>query len=327
MKSLIPFCYYPTNIILVDDDYSFLSAMKINLMDYYPCQTFDNAEDALARLEAYMAHPFLKHCIDNEVDVDERDVQASIRQIHHEIYRPDRFDNISIAIVDYQMPAVNGIECCEQIRALHPEIRIIMLTGEADDELAIQAFNDGIIDQFLRKDHSELFSSMYSAIQKQQYLYFQALSIRVKSGLMSGTTMLSSCLEDKYFAEFFCDFLIKQQVREYYLLQSEANFLLIMETGDICWFMVRNETEFAVLEEIVCDANCSEQNSIISAIKSRKQLPFFYSEDEYALKIEQWLPYMQDLTSIECGGQQFYYAFIENLPNEPINKGDIALLT
>ena len=67
--------------------------------------------------------------------------------IRNVVHDPDRFAEVSVAIVDYDMPGENGMEICRRLRN-HP-VRTVMLTGKADEKLATSAFNQGLIDRFV----------------------------------------------------------------------------------------------------------------------------------------------------------------------------------
>ncbi len=57
----------------------------------------------------------------------------------------------AVVISDMQMPQMNGLELLKRIRELHAETVRIMLTGNADQQTAINAVNEGRIFRFLNK--------------------------------------------------------------------------------------------------------------------------------------------------------------------------------
>lgn len=58
---------------------------------------------------------------------------------------------IAVAIVDYRMPEMNGLEFIEQARVLSPATAWIMLSGYADTQLTIETINRGHVFRFLTK--------------------------------------------------------------------------------------------------------------------------------------------------------------------------------
>ena len=101
---------------------------------------------------------------------DEEGVRRSItRALKHEPYTIYTAENgkagirlveqylsaITIAISDYKMPGIDGLETLSRIVAINPEIVRILLTGYATVEAAIRATNEGV-DGFLTKPFDNL---------------------------------------------------------------------------------------------------------------------------------------------------------------------------
>jgi two-component system cell cycle sensor histidine kinase/response regulator CckA len=60
---------------------------------------------------------------------------------------------IDVALVDYVMPGMNGSEVAEGLRKLNPEIRVVMMSGYACDQITGSELNLKEI-SFLRKPFS-----------------------------------------------------------------------------------------------------------------------------------------------------------------------------
>ncbi|GAB6164502.1 response regulator [Thermostilla marina] len=70
----------------------------------------------------------------------------------------------AVVVSDMQMPGMNGIEFLRQVKEIAPETVRMMLTGNADQETAIQAVNEGAIFRFMTKPcPPETFSKMLDA--------------------------------------------------------------------------------------------------------------------------------------------------------------------
>ncbi|MBI5633344.1 MAG: response regulator [Nitrospirae bacterium] len=61
-----------------------------------------------------------------------------------------REEPITLVLTDIKMPNISGLELLQEIRRLHAEIPVILMTGNTDIELAIEAVNKGAL-SFLTK--------------------------------------------------------------------------------------------------------------------------------------------------------------------------------
>jgi adenylate cyclase len=58
---------------------------------------------------------------------------------------------IDVVVSDFMMPGMTGIELFARMRAEHPDITRVMLTGASDSEVALRALEQGAIFRFLNK--------------------------------------------------------------------------------------------------------------------------------------------------------------------------------
>lgn len=110
-------------ILLVDDDPNVLGALRRELQDDYAIEAFDDPHEALQRCREF------------------------------------RFD---LAIVDYRMPVMNGVEFLRQFVKLQPDAVPMMLSGEADFGAMIGTINEAHIYRFVGKpwDSAELAATL-----------------------------------------------------------------------------------------------------------------------------------------------------------------------
>jgi len=73
-----------------------------------------------------------------------------------------------VVIMDVKMPGMDGIETLREIRGRHPLIQVILLTGHASLEAAIEGMESGAFDYLMKPmDIDELLHKVQDAYQKK----------------------------------------------------------------------------------------------------------------------------------------------------------------
>jgi CheY-like chemotaxis protein len=70
---------------------------------------------------------------------------------------------ILIIVVDYQMPKLNGAELIRSIKAKYPNIKCVMLSGQANDLIVQELSEEKHLEQFISKPWDE--ATLYKVIQ------------------------------------------------------------------------------------------------------------------------------------------------------------------
>ena len=81
-------------------------------------------------------------------------------------------NRIDIAVSDYLMPKLNGIQLLGKIKQIQPEATRVLLTGHADKQSAIVAINDVGLFQYLEKpwDNAQLLLVVQNGVERAQLL-------------------------------------------------------------------------------------------------------------------------------------------------------------
>jgi DNA-binding NarL/FixJ family response regulator len=75
-----------------------------------------------------------------------------------------------LVVVDIGMPLLNGLDAAEQLRALHPEIRVIFLTQNREPLFAVEAFRTKASGYLLKNSAaSELTAAIRAAMKGEWY--------------------------------------------------------------------------------------------------------------------------------------------------------------
>jgi DNA-binding NtrC family response regulator len=90
-------------------------------------------------------------------------------------------DRIEVVILDVKMPGMDGIEVLTEIRKRHPLLEIIMLTGHATVESAIEGMKQGAFDYLMKPcDIDHLISKVAEAAAKKRQHENKIVEARMK---------------------------------------------------------------------------------------------------------------------------------------------------
>lgn len=236
---------HPTTTYIVDDELPFMQGMELLLPDRRCYQFFTNPEQALESIkEVFHSRPKTPPWLQlgGECEAGHYQLDINIDKISKQLMNPRRFDQVSALVVDYNMPQMTGLDLCAQIKSRGT--KKILLTGEADESIAADAFNKGLIDCYLKKDDPALSTKLLSTLAAAEVDYFAKQSGALKGAL--GIEPKGSALNDSAFLQYFAQVCDIQQISEYYLIEPSGSMLLVSKDGDTKHLFVRNQEEVEV---------------------------------------------------------------------------------
>ncbi len=147
-------------ILLVDDEPRLLAGLRRRLSDRFHVLSAESAAEAICMLESG--------------------------------------EPIGAIVADMRMPERDGIDLLVEVERRWPNIRRLMLTGNADQETAIAAVNQGRVFRFFRKpcDADELAAALNEALEEYRFVMRSAkerhaLEARAASGERARRSFLS----------------------------------------------------------------------------------------------------------------------------------------
>jgi CheY-like chemotaxis protein len=231
-------CYHPTSILIVDDEKTYVDTLHLKFKRNLPCKTYTNPKDALNfLLNDYhfdaLENRWIKRSKENYQHLD-----IDLPAIRQEAYNPNRFEQISILVVDQVMPGLKGLDLCRQLGQTN--IQKILLTGKVTDADAIDAFNDKLINKYIAKHSPDLMEKLTLAIEELMLAYFINLS---------RTTLLTLSKNPEYaflnnedFIKFFHDFIKENHIVEYYLCDAHS-FMFLDKDANPSWLSIKTEID------------------------------------------------------------------------------------
>lgn len=221
--------YHPTTLCFVDDNEPFLDSLELELPGEWACRTFTEPEEALEYLnQPIPLEPLMDRCFSLQRDASQAVIHLDLSLIEQEISHVDRFRRNSVLVVDYSMPSINGLQFCEALQDKH--IRRAMLTGVADEKLAVEAFNAGLIHRFIPKQKDDPIQVTHDFVEELVQEYFNQYTVRLKAALAIDPPAF---LTDPVVANWVHALMAENNLVEYYLVDDPHGFLMLKSNGQI----------------------------------------------------------------------------------------------
>ncbi|MBX3658392.1 MAG: response regulator [Ramlibacter sp.] len=154
----------PGAIVFLDDDPDYLEMLALVLPRHWHLRLFLRPYDCINYLQ--QEPPFWEADAWNQQQlVDQwREGRPLIPQIlgYWSKYT-ERYALTRICVVDYSMPAMDGLQALGEL-VEWPGSRVL-LTGQADEQVAVNAFNRGLIDQFIAKQTPDISHRLIDAVE------------------------------------------------------------------------------------------------------------------------------------------------------------------
>lgn len=297
MDYSFPVChlfYYPTQVILVDDDPDFLDAVSLILPRDLSYRLFQSARQALTHINGAQQHAELIRRVYSSYKTGPFDsdtlTHIEINELYKEIYNAERFSTPSVVVVDYSMPSMNGLEFCASLT--NPFIKRILLTGQADTDLAVHAFNEGLIDQFISKKDHDLEQKLQRSIAALQQQYFSKSFKLITDPVIANSQ--SRFLNNPDFVAYFNSIRSHHKFIEYYLIDEPySGFALLDQKGNLSILLILSEDRLA--EHIKQCSASGAPLQLVEALRNGALIPLFnVSDDVEYLKVilnKDWIKY------------------------------------
>jgi CheY-like chemotaxis protein len=308
-KTLTPFAY-PTTVAFVDDSAAFLSNLSLQLDPQLAFRMFNSPSHALRFLNGRMApeqasEPIFSPYLDRTEENDAHQVIAMrVDAIRSLVHQPARFESVSVVVVDYDMPELNGMEFCRRIA--DSSVKKIVLTGKADERVAVRSFNEGLIDRFIRKHEVDAVDTLNHAIRDMQDAYFDRAGASVRDALsVSEYAFLKDCA----LAEHVSGIFETLGIVEHYLSYQPHGILMVDGAGTAYLLVIHTDETLRGVREIAVEQGAP--TGFLTELDAHRSLPYFWrTEGYYPAQCVEWQPYMHP-ASVFHGERRYTYTVVK----------------
>ena len=306
----IPTCYFPSTALFLDDSHDFLLNFVLQLDEGVAYRTFDSPRKALdyihnkrCELELISQHCLSEYTAAQNFPLTNRTINSDLAAIYAEVYNPHRFSEISVVVVDYAMPGMDGLEFCRRMD--NSNIKKILLTGQADEKLAIAAFNEGLIHRYIKKSDINAAEQITRSIYELQLQYFQSMSDMVVR-MLSVTS--PSCLHDNKFVHFFRQLREERRIIEYYLVDNSGSFFMLDDDANVSFLVVKNAADIRSHYDWAQANGASED--VLKQLATGEKIPGLWQANASTPQWNDWSNFLVPATRL-ISDETYYYAYLQ----------------
>lgn len=248
----LPLYHRPSAFLFLDDEIPYLEMLAFVLPERWAIQLHSRVGDYLS---------YVLECAGRWEEDAQRHAHMlgqwhrghSLPALILEYWRsnPGRYRLPNIAVVDYAMPASNGLDVFTN-SPNWPTWRIL-LTGRADEHTAVKAFNDGLIHRFVTKQAPDLAVTMTELLQQlhdaplphHEAIWESALTVQQKTALGHAKSQAT-----------LSEWLKSRACIEYLVLPHPFGVLALDAQGFAHWLQLELRQDLAVAAELARSAGC-----------------------------------------------------------------------
>lgn len=261
---MFPYLKISTRTLLVDDDETFVDALS-NVIParLHPqfCLHPSEVDRALVNeAELLMREQGLLMALDPS-----REGPCLARALDF-LRSPERREIFTVLVSDHAMPAEMGAMLCGRHR--YAGLRRILLTGAADVDVAVEAFNSGSIDHFLPKQTPRLIDKLVAVIGDHH-----CVSAAERGACLGQfqTAQGRSLLARKEVADGLSKLLEDLSVVEYVTLGSPLGVMGLKSDGEAIWIQLEELESLPLLQSMAGEMGWDQPE--VGRIVSDRLLP------------------------------------------------------
>jgi CheY-like chemotaxis protein len=304
----LPTFYYPSTVAWLDDDENIISATK-DLFEKNKLITFTNPLECINYFSKYESPlkktTFLKGLIGDDYyeTVNHSPVDLNVPDLHQIHNFLERDKEITVIIVDYNMPEMNGIELCKQLKS--QPVKKILLTGQATVQEAVTAFNENLIDRFIRKDSATLVRDIFNYVEELKNEYFREKT----NGLLEHLETENKLpLSDPEYIKLFRKICTDNEIREFSLIDKKGSMMLIDRNDKRINLVIHTDQTLEAFTNLYDDE--PEVALLMEIVKERKVIPFFgIGKESWEIETRDWIKHLYKPKTF-IGREKYYYAYI-----------------
>lgn len=235
----------PGTIVFLDDDPDYLEMLALVLPRHWHVKLFLRPLECINYLQ--QEPPFWEADAWNQQQLIDhwREGKPLIPQILGYWSRyTERYALTRVCVVDYSMPAMDGLQALGEL-VEWPGSRVL-LTGQADEQVAVRAFNRGLIDQFIAKQTPDISRRLIEAVE---HLLATPNARHAQTWRVTLTPEQNALLRIPSVSRDLANFAAKQWI-EHVVIGDPFGILGMDAMGNVSWLQLETVGGLPALAEL-----------------------------------------------------------------------------
>ena len=274
MSLTLSLLHRPGSVLFLDDDTEYLEMLGMVMPAHWQVELFSRPAAFARRMQCEPARWEADAAAQLQMIDRWRQGQPLLPQLlRYWADHPQRHQLAKTCVIDYGMPGTNGLQVLETLIDW-PGSRML-LTGQADEQVAVQAFNLGLIDQFVPKQAPDITRLLMGALRKLGQAAHPRINALWRATLRSTQ---QSILQIPAVAQALQTFTEKHWV-EYVVLDQPFGLLGMDAAGRCHWLQLEPVASLGELAELAGSAGLGmetvravESGKLLAAIELHQQL-------------------------------------------------------
>jgi len=249
MALTLPLFHRPGGVLFLDDDADYLDMLGMVIPAHWSVELYSRPTAFLKRMLGQPAEWEADAQLQLQMIERWRQGQALIPQVlTYWREQTQRFELAKTCVVDYAMPGMDGLSVLNTLLDW-PGSRVL-LTGQADEQIAIQAFNNGLIDQFVPKQSPDITRLLLSVMHRLAHTAHPRLNMLWRGALKP---VQVSLLQIPSVAEALQSYT-RQNWVEYVVIGEPFGLLGLDAQGHAHWLQLETASSLPELAEVAAAA-------------------------------------------------------------------------
>lgn len=262
----IPLFHRSGSILFLDDDSDYLDILGMVVPTHMQIELYSRHTSFLERMREEPARweaDAAQHL--HMVDRWRQGHRLLPQVLRYWANNPARYQLTQTCVVDYAMPGTDGLKVLNTLLDW-PGSRIL-LTGQADEQIAIQAFNSGLIDQFIPKQAPDIAGRLLASLAKLAHKPHPRLNTLWRAVLQPAQ---QSVLQVPAVARTLQQYALQHWI-EYVVLGEPFGVLGLDANGQCQWLQLEPNNTLAELAELAGTAGLDYD--VVRSVQAGRILP------------------------------------------------------